>query len=538
MVDALTLQRLSIQRRRTLRYAVIGSIGLLAAAIGLGVHMSQGAKESNGTRGGTSGADSVGRDAPISFVPASSNAPNVVQQIGKTMTPSFAPFAPFGEKQAFAPSLENQVQDDPPYPATLISWLYSPTPPPTKVEATPSPLQTSVTNPVTVQPAPSPMPLFVPVSTAPVPVVAVAPVSDAPVPVPAVSSLTTRMTTIPTARPGLAPFVLFRATDYTSAEGVTVSEKFDGARWKSYVDFGSMGSWIEFKEVQVPHTGLYDIKLRYANGALSNRPAQVYANNFSEMSEDFAVDFAHTTSWTNWEIAKTAKPIFLLGNQGNKIRIVITSNTGGPNLDTVRLIYAGFDGNEETSVFDDTSATADERESDGQDPVVATRPPAEAPGISPPMTNEPTKRPSTRPTPSPTRAQPTTLPTNFPTEKPKNSIPVNSQFTLALYPDLQKLTKDRVETEGLDEITKYIISQKDRMNIKMVLSVGDMVNVAQTCNEQSRWDRVLSNVRRLDNNGISFVPTCGNHDGCFREYGTPEDYVDQFTNDRNCGRKP
>lgn len=140
----------------------------------------------------------------------------------------------------------------------------------------------------------------------------------------------------------------------------------------------------------------------------------------------------------------------------------------------------------------------------------------------------------------PSQAPPTMASTDAPgqTEQIFTNTNIGSKFTIAVYPDLQKLTKDKEEAVGLDTSTDAILERRNDFNIKMALAVGDMVNVATTCEHQSRWDRVLRNVHRLDQAGIPFIPTCGNHDGCQPEYGQPSDYNKQFTADYSCDRDP
>lgn len=126
------------------------------------------------------------------------------------------------------------------------------------------------------------------------------------------------------------------------------------------------------------------------------------------------------------------------------------------------------------------------------------------------------------------------------------SVTVSSQnisgdddfFTIALFPDTQKLTKNSSNAEWLFDTGDFIAANKDVYHIRAALHVGDIVQVPTLCDQQSRWDRMLTTTHDLADAGVPFIPACGNHDGCADNYGVPSDFNAQFTDNTSCGRMP
>lgn len=301
-----------------------------------------------------------------------------------------------------------------------------------------------------------------------------------------------------------ATHLTIQAEDWTRQQQTSNSKEHAGSIG-DYVDFGGEFSWIEWDNVVAP-AGRYELEFRYANGGEDSRPADIIINDelVAEVAFDPTTSNGQNLRWKKWRNVKST-PVPLREGR-NVIRVAASTDAGGPNIDQMEIRPLPI-----------TSAGQHGAENDTSDQALNQNMPSSSPQTQPPTTTNPDE--------------------NWHTLRPRPT-PSGSRFTIALYPDLQKLTRDNNEDDGLDNTTKWIISKKNQFNILMVLAVGDMVTVAKTCDQQSRWDRVLRNVHHLDEAGIPFIPTCGNHDGCYKRYGSPADYVAQFTNDHSCGRKP
>ena len=87
---------------------------------------------------------------------------------------------------------------------------------------------------------------------------------------------------------------------------------------------------------------------------------------------------------------------------------------------------------------------------------------------------------------------------------------VPGSWTLVVMPDTQRYTA-QVSDPGLqtfDQITQWIADNKQSRNIQMVLHEGDISGA----NEAENWQVVSSAMTILDNAGVAYSMTTGNHD--------------------------
>lgn len=84
---------------------------------------------------------------------------------------------------------------------------------------------------------------------------------------------------------------------------------------------------------------------------------------------------------------------------------------------------------------------------------------------------------------------------------------VPGEWTVALLPDLQNYTGYGENVRYLHDMLEWIIAEKDRLGIRLVLQVGDLTNR----NEEKEWQRARAAFRLLDGK-LPYVLTVGNHD--------------------------
>jgi len=110
---------------------------------------------------------------------------------------------------------------------------------------------------------------------------------------------------------------VLQAEDRTFKVNAEERSNHAGYRGRGFMDFGfGTDTWIEWgrDRVQMPSTGEYTLKLRYANARSRDRQCSVMVNGDVIGS----VAFRSTGAWTTWKVA-TIKATLKAGN--NKIRI-------------------------------------------------------------------------------------------------------------------------------------------------------------------------------------------------------------------------
>lgn len=123
---------------------------------------------------------------------------------------------------------------------------------------------------------------------------------------------------------------LIEAEDRTAQSGCSTATNNAGYTGSGFIDFGGRDTWIEWDDIRVPLAGDYQLRLRYANGGGTQRPATVEVNG----STAGTVPFGITGSWTNW----TDGTIVVRLREGrNRLRVRATTGAGGPNIDHAEL---------------------------------------------------------------------------------------------------------------------------------------------------------------------------------------------------------
>lgn len=93
-----------------------------------------------------------------------------------------------------------------------------------------------------------------------------------------------------------------------------------------------VGSSVEFT-VDVPESGNYEITVRYSNGKNDDRSMQVITNGNTD--DKYYISFDGTDAWTTWADQSIVLPL----NSGtNTIKLVSTTENGGPNIDYIDVI--------------------------------------------------------------------------------------------------------------------------------------------------------------------------------------------------------
>jgi hypothetical protein len=85
---------------------------------------------------------------------------------------------------------------------------------------------------------------------------------------------------------------------------------------------------------------------------------------------------------------------------------------------------------------------------------------------------------------------------------------VKEPFTIILIPDTQNYWNGGNEQMAYNQ-SKWIIENKEKMNIKLVIHLGDIVN---NWNNKNHWIKADNMMKILDDNEISYLALVGNHD--------------------------
>jgi hypothetical protein len=84
----------------------------------------------------------------------------------------------------------------------------------------------------------------------------------------------------------------------------------------------------------------------------------------------------------------------------------------------------------------------------------------------------------------------------------------NEPFTIVLLPDTQNYWPSGNEEIAYNQ-TKWIVENKEDLNIQLVIHLGDIVN---TWNNQNQWAKADTMMKILDGNHIPYIVLAGNHD--------------------------
>lgn len=81
-------------------------------------------------------------------------------------------------------------------------------------------------------------------------------------------------------------------------------------------------------------------------------------------------------------------------------------------------------------------------------------------------------------------------------------------FTIILIPDTQNYWPAKNGKMAYNQ-SKWIVENKEKLNIELVIHLGDIVN---TWNSKSEWDMAENMINILDHDGIPYITLAGNHD--------------------------
>lgn len=124
---------------------------------------------------------------------------------------------------------------------------------------------------------------------------------------------------------------IYEAEHFSQNNGCRESREHAGYTGSGFMDFGGMGTWIEWNQIHAKKEGEHEVAFRYANGNSVNRSAHVFVNG--KQAADLS--FSSTGSWKNWSSEK----VTLTFKQGtNTVRVFASTGSGGPNMDHMEIV--------------------------------------------------------------------------------------------------------------------------------------------------------------------------------------------------------
>jgi predicted phosphodiesterase len=82
-------------------------------------------------------------------------------------------------------------------------------------------------------------------------------------------------------------------------------------------------------------------------------------------------------------------------------------------------------------------------------------------------------------------------------------------FTIVLIPDTQKYWTNNGNEEIAYNQSKWIVKNRDKLNIQLVVHLGDIVDKS---NDDNQWLKADKMMKILDDGGIPYIALAGNHD--------------------------
>jgi len=132
------------------------------------------------------------------------------------------------------------------------------------------------------------------------------------------------------ARPTSGAIVRYQAENATITPG-TVDNNHIGFTGTGFANTdNAIGSYVEWT-VNAPSAGSHTLRLRYANGATTDRPMDLSVNGSRAPA---GLAFAGTGSWDTWA---TPTATVTLNAGTNTIRVTATTTNGGPNIDYLEV---------------------------------------------------------------------------------------------------------------------------------------------------------------------------------------------------------
>ncbi|WP_075343552.1 T9SS type A sorting domain-containing protein [Tenacibaculum agarivorans] len=145
----------------------------------------------------------------------------------------------------------------------------------------------------------------------------------------------------------------YQAEDRTNQNSTNNKNNHLGFTGTGYVDFGGKDSYVEWDGIIISKSEKVNFSFRYANGSNVNRSCELFIDNTSYG----IIDFSQVASgdWNQWGIIEK---MITLASGEYKVKLVASTNSGGPNLDKMEIV---------TSSIDDDTENDNTSESKGAD---------------------------------------------------------------------------------------------------------------------------------------------------------------------------
>ena len=78
------------------------------------------------------------------------------------------------------------------------------------------------------------------------------------------------------------PFGSYQAESRTATKGCVEAKNYSGYTGSGFMDFGGNGTYIEWNNIAAPEAGIYELRLRYANGGATDRAAAILVNGVND----------------------------------------------------------------------------------------------------------------------------------------------------------------------------------------------------------------------------------------------------------------
>ncbi|QXP59487.1 carbohydrate-binding protein [Olleya sp. HaHaR_3_96] len=133
--------------------------------------------------------------------------------------------------------------------------------------------------------------------------------------------------------PFLSNSAIYQGEDYSDQSHTQIRNNLSGFTGSGFVDFGGKGSFIEWDQVNIAENIDTKFLFTYANGSNNNRSCELFINDISYGIIDF--EMIASNDWTQWN---TIEKSLTLPSGTYNVKLVASSNSGGPNFDMMELV--------------------------------------------------------------------------------------------------------------------------------------------------------------------------------------------------------
>ncbi|AUC77097.1 carbohydrate-binding protein [Olleya sp. Bg11-27] len=126
---------------------------------------------------------------------------------------------------------------------------------------------------------------------------------------------------------------IYQGEDYSDQSHTQIRNNLSGFTGSGFVDFGGKDSFIEWNQVNISENIDTKFLFTYANGSSNNRSCELLINDISYGIIDF--EMIASNDWTQWS---TIEKSIALPSGTYNVKLVASSNSGGPNFDMMELI--------------------------------------------------------------------------------------------------------------------------------------------------------------------------------------------------------